>query len=116
MAADVVVEIREHVQSVGGSCGEPVRPVVETVVRVPAAVFPGPDVKPHVDERTDRERARGRTVHVVEAERHPVAPHQLVDPLVVPARVAELDRMLVPGAAGRECEPSGRAAGQWRFP
>ena len=53
-------------------------------------------MKAHVDKGTDGAVAGGRALHVVEAQRHLVAAEQVVDAIVIPARIAELDRVPVP--------------------
>src|SRR5690349_15859763 len=93
MSAAVVVEVREHVQAVGGTRGQPFGPLVEPVVGIPAAVSCRAEVKADIDERSHNELAGHGPLHVVKAERDVVTAQQLVHSIVVPAWFAEFDRV-----------------------
>src|SRR5205085_10512248 len=102
VTAGVVVEVREDVHPLCGARGEPVGPIIEAIVRIAPAVLLGAEMESNVHERTDHQLAAGGTLHVMKAERHVVAPHELEDALVVPARLAELDGVAISARQGAQ--------------
>ena len=53
MTSGVVVEVREHMQPFAHTIGEPVRPIIQSLVGIPATVLVGAEVESNVHERTD---------------------------------------------------------------
>ena len=68
MAAGVVVEVGEHGTAFAQPQVYPICPAVQRSVVVAAAVSLR-TMKTHVDKRTDFESTRGRSAHVVQAQR-----------------------------------------------
>src|SRR5437773_1760852 len=95
MTADVVVEIRINAQAARDVRREPLRPVFERLIVVTPTVARR-SVKAEVDERADRDPFRRRPFHVVEAQGYAVLAEECKDPLGVPARFTELDRVPPP--------------------
>src|ERR1041385_878084 len=72
VAARIVVEVAEDVQSFSGAPRQPFRPVVQPLIGVRAPVFLRPEMEAHVDKRPDDDLAGGGALHVVEAERNEI--------------------------------------------
>src|SRR5437763_2014085 len=75
VAADVVVEIRVNRYSFPDVRRKPLRPALERLIVVPAAVARRA-VKADVYERSDRQPAGRRALHVVQAQRDAIALEQ----------------------------------------
>ena len=90
VAADVIVEIREHGPSFAKAIGEPCRPFVQCAVVVSATVSCR-TVKPGVNKRADGATSSRRARHLVDTTCNLVPGQQIEDLLRVPARIAEFD-------------------------